>query len=106
MGIFILETGLLIGLAISPVYKQSDRQVPFFLVEQNFKNRMYIKNYNENEMTEFKTRQSKMQFEVGYKSSIGINFALGHNEQFQTDSKENFNMGYDYIKISYRIELK
>lgn len=104
MNNLILEIGMLIGLALNPNLKNSDTQIMYTLLEKNFNSGLYLRNYNENETHSFKTKFAKTQLEAGWNFS-GCRLGLGHNEQFETGSIENFNMSYDYVRISYRLEF-
>ncbi len=104
MNSLIFEVGMLIGLSLNPNLKNSDKQMPFFLIEKTFQSGLYLRNYNESQMQSMKTVQPKTQLEFGYANN-GFKIGIGHNEEFQTNSIENFNMSYDYLRISYKVEL-
>lgn len=104
MNNLILELGFLMGLMLNPNYKQADRQIPYFLVEKNYE-QVYFKGYAESQLNSMQTKESLAQFELGYQSK-GLRMGIGHQQEFETWSVKGFDKSFDYIKISYRIELK
>ena len=108
MSSFILETGLIIGLSINPNYKNSDRQYSYLMAEKTFQNSLYLKGYNETNMSSLKTKETKLQIEFGYKSEMKeygqFKAGLGHNFEHETWSISGYNKDFDYVNISYKIE--
>jgi hypothetical protein len=104
MNNLIFELGFLMGLTLNPNYQEANKQRPYFMVEKNYDS-MYFRGYAESELDSMNTKESLAQFEIGYQSN-GLRIGLGHNTEFETWSIKGYNKSFDYLKVSYRLELK